>query len=43
MFEKAIEFVSANWGWFVILPIVGWAAIWYIYSISGKNKSWHKY
>ncbi len=40
---EVLEFVQENWGWFVALPIVVWLAGWYIYSISGKNKSWNKY
>ena len=41
--DKAIEFVSENCAWFEFIPIVGWAVMWRIYTMAGKNKSWNKY
>ena len=43
MFDKAIEFISENWLVFVGGGIGVWVVGYWIYCISGRNKSWHKY
>jgi type IV secretory pathway TrbD component len=43
MLETAFEFVAKNWIAFVGGGFGIWAVTWYIYSIAGKNKPWHKY